>query len=787
MGRLYQTLRKGLRIAWAAAPCALLLPPAAWAAGSASAPDPAASIAKSSQVESVAVLEERVAVRLRTQRIRLRVPQRFPADSCAALRPADLRIQVGGEPVPTESLVDLERRGLGHDRLLHTILVDTSGSMNGDLSALRDAAHQYVSMLDPTRERAMIMTFDESVVLLQSPTADLQKLDRAIDRVRMGGWTSLRDGVRYAIESMHGYEGRPVLVLLTDGADSHSLYDKYELLDEIYAHSELTIFAVGLKLPTLGRTHGVVSPAKLLAQMANRTHGRFFNIGRGDRIGPIFGQIRDLLDREAIVTWMDPNPETELDPDAPEAKIEIRSTLDGCKVETLQAFGERRKRAPVEDRTPPRVAPDGRIDVQPGKTFVDLLKHSSHPLWKDGCLPDRSEAGWISEAGGRVDGCLLDLVLAGGYLHDAWTTARASRGVDPVLQWRTIRADWPQTIDALPSAASHWMDALAAEAVKLPEVSPRISPLKKPAGKYARPHSDHPLIVNGRTLLDLRPELALAMARSREHRKFAMQRLEERRERRIDERVAMLTKARPALDPAEVRRWILESETGGAGESFEPTAYDLQPFLSAWLGDVAAHDMFVAWELQKLQAKIANAEGLVDGWVAMHRIFQLSSYSRILAPLLPGWDPQERRLGFWRIVLPRPSWMLPRLRTHNRNSDWADLPMDLIPDRPFAFELLQEIRRREPAALSGIGSILSLEYELDGKHYKRDARRAFRSFLIRLEYLSTHPDSAAQRMQVELPVTLREPSAPLTGIDLGPILRALDSPTRALESAAGSP
>lgn len=108
--------------------------------------------------------------RARVHVARLRIQPTFFAEpgACLEFGEDDLQVVLRGERIASDQFeLDRERRPT-----LHVLLIDTSGSMSNDLDAVRNAASEYVRQLRPEDERAVVVTFDDSVLLHQPPTGD---------------------------------------------------------------------------------------------------------------------------------------------------------------------------------------------------------------------------------------------------------------------------------------------------------------------------------------------------------------------------------------------------------------------------------------------------------------------------------------------------------------------------------------------------------------------------------------------------------------------------------------
>ena len=142
-----------------------------------------------------------------------------------------------------------------------------------------------------------------------------------------------------------------------------------------------------------------------------------------------------------------------------------------------------------------------------------------------------------------------------------------------------------------------------------------------------------------------------------------------------------------------------------------PTLDQLQPWLSAWLGDMSVHELFVRWErdhADRLLASDPDEEPATfeAAWHRMHGLLYAPSYARVLLLLRPVHDPERDRIGFWRLVLPRTTWMGERLKDWKRDEELADLPMDLVPDAPFGYRVVRSrlSGSRSPSRATASGS-----------------------------------------------------------------------------------
>jgi len=125
------------------------------------------------------------------------------------------------------------------------LLLDTSQSTREVLEDIKEAAFDFLLQLR-SKDRAMVITFDDRVRFLTPLTRDQSVLERAIYQARIGDriGTRLNDAVIEANQELKKAVGRKAIILLTDGKDYGSDVDTDELLDKVMESNSLiyTIF-----------------------------------------------------------------------------------------------------------------------------------------------------------------------------------------------------------------------------------------------------------------------------------------------------------------------------------------------------------------------------------------------------------------------------------------------------------------------------------------------------------------------------------------------------------------
>ena len=102
------------------------------------------------------------------------------------------------------------------------LVLDMSYSSTFKINEIHSAALAFISQLRPN-DKVMIVSFDEEVHVLTSPTNDREVLQRAIKSTQVASGTSLYEAVDVIFkEKFKRISGRKAIVLFTDGVDTTS-------------------------------------------------------------------------------------------------------------------------------------------------------------------------------------------------------------------------------------------------------------------------------------------------------------------------------------------------------------------------------------------------------------------------------------------------------------------------------------------------------------------------------------------------------------------------------------
>lgn len=162
------------------------------------------------------------------------------------LQQKDVRITENDRP-QTLDRFSAERRPL---RI--AVVLDTSLSMEGDkLKSAISSAVAFLDILVPGDE-GLVVGFSDGVNVLQDLTSNRGEIETAIRSVEARGGTALYDAIFRASQRLAEFDGRRVLLLLSDGRDEAanglepgSLHTLEEAKDRAL-RDEVMVFAIGL-------------------------------------------------------------------------------------------------------------------------------------------------------------------------------------------------------------------------------------------------------------------------------------------------------------------------------------------------------------------------------------------------------------------------------------------------------------------------------------------------------------------------------------------------------------
>ncbi len=207
------------------------------------------------------------------------------------------------------------------------LVLDTSGSMGRSLSFLQQAVLSFVYKLEDA-DRALVVSFNESVKGSADFTDDTDRLERFVEGLQAWGGTSLYDAIQYSLGRIKDEAGRKAVIVFSDGDDNRSSLEDKAVVD--YARSvEATVYTVGFK----GSGPFGGAPRGFLRRIAAETGGRYFTPDKVSDLAKVFNEISSELKNHYLLSY---SPER--GPDGTWREIALKVHRPGVEVRVRKGY-----------------------------------------------------------------------------------------------------------------------------------------------------------------------------------------------------------------------------------------------------------------------------------------------------------------------------------------------------------------------------------------------------------------------------------------------------------------
>jgi Ca-activated chloride channel family protein len=163
----------------------------------------------------------------------------------------------------------------------------------------------YATVTDATgrlvpEDRARIGSFSDKIrVAPEDFTNDRDELIRILrDDIQYGNPTALWDATDAGMTALKDVEGRRVVLVFTDGADTYSDRSQGDVLKR-GRDEEFLIYAIGLRSRMRGQ--GVTRPDPGLRKVAEETGGGYFELSRTDELNSTFTRVAAELHSQYVL------------------------------------------------------------------------------------------------------------------------------------------------------------------------------------------------------------------------------------------------------------------------------------------------------------------------------------------------------------------------------------------------------------------------------------------------------------------------------------------------------
>jgi VWFA-related protein len=236
----------------------------------------------------------------------------------------EVQLRDNGEPPDSVRLFQ-SRKGLP---LRLGLLVDTSDSVVLQFGFEKDAAALFIrQMVDPAKDQAFVLGFNQGLTLTQDFTADPQALASAVYKLHLAGSTAVYDALDFGCRKImeHDADGssRRVLVLLTDGEDNSSHLMSDQLIENIL-RCNVTVIV----LHTDPQPNESNSQYKILKKLTSETGGQILWAGNKKQMKKAFAELSEQLRNYYFLAY---HP-AQFRNDGSYRKVELKTTRRGARI-----------------------------------------------------------------------------------------------------------------------------------------------------------------------------------------------------------------------------------------------------------------------------------------------------------------------------------------------------------------------------------------------------------------------------------------------------------------------
>jgi Ca-activated chloride channel family protein len=240
------------------------------------------------------------------------------------------------------------------------VLFDVSGSMQGNLPLLREAARHLFGRLNPD-DKVRVGTFGKDIEISETFTNDPAVLLAGLpDAIAPDATTPLWRAIDRAMSAFDaGDDTRRVVLVLSDGRDSGSFsfggrpVSQAQVIDDA-RERDVMVYAVGMRsrgprAPTLAIGRGAMQsmlaadmPDPGLARVAQETGGGYLELRASEDLGTAFAEVADELHRQYLIGYAVPERDGKVH------DIDVRVSADGMKARARKEY-----RAPAAAQATP--------------------------------------------------------------------------------------------------------------------------------------------------------------------------------------------------------------------------------------------------------------------------------------------------------------------------------------------------------------------------------------------------------------------------------------------------
>ena len=180
--------------------------------------------------------------------------------------------------------------------------IDTSLSTRHDLPLEQASAKRFVRTILRPVDAFAVYAFSEVVSeATRGFTPDLKRIEEGIDHIRVGAATALYDAIYVSSHALDRRQGRKVIVLITDGADTISKVDYKEAV-RAAEEAEAIVYSI-IIVPIENSAGREIGGEHALIQLSEDTGGKFYYATSMPQLDDAFHKISDELRTQYLLAY----------------------------------------------------------------------------------------------------------------------------------------------------------------------------------------------------------------------------------------------------------------------------------------------------------------------------------------------------------------------------------------------------------------------------------------------------------------------------------------------------
>ena len=225
------------------------------------------------------------------------------------------------------------------------LLLDVSGSVSRILDIEKNAASRFLAEVLRPNDRALLVTFAQTVAVWQDLTSNLDRSNIALQAAhpfdptampefRPHGGTLLYEAVNLvAARKLARVPGRKAIVIITDGVDNGSVFAADAAVKSAQ-NADSTIYGIHYADDGSMAHESPAQGEEALRKLAEPTGGRMFQVSWGMPLKTVFNTIREEMRNQYAIGYTSTNR----DKGGTYRRIEIKTARAGVKVQARNGY-----------------------------------------------------------------------------------------------------------------------------------------------------------------------------------------------------------------------------------------------------------------------------------------------------------------------------------------------------------------------------------------------------------------------------------------------------------------